>query len=210
MKRRGLALVLAVLTLLLSACGAAKARTDASDNGVKLPQGYYSVHDLSVSGGSGKVGYLRVTYSRLTFYDALGNDLESVLYDLADSVIYAGGTALYTVTEEKSGYRLSSSGGTKYHLEYLSEDLLPEGRYAVYAAANSEKLGYLTVGDGELIFYDIDGVELERHTYRVSEDGIVSSGGQPIYSAKYGWGGLRLTNSNGREYLLVESENAPK
>ena len=210
MKRSGIALALAVLALLLTACGAGRAGDTDVDSGIRLPYGYYSVHDPSITGGSGKVGYLKVTYSRLTFYDALGNDLESVLYDMADSVIYAGGAALYTVTEEKTGFLLSASGGTKYHLEYLSADLLPEGGYAVYAAANNEKLGYLRVADGELIFYDADGAEMERRAFRVSEEGVVTSGGQPIYSAKYGWGGLRLTNADGREYLLVESDSAPK
>ena len=217
MKRLAFALALAAL-LLLGGCSsragkaaegtAAAEKSETAENVPSLAKGYYAV----LNGRSAeKIGYMKATFSRLTFYDAHGDQLQSYLYEIgADSVIYSEGAPLYTLRQSGMELRLDAEGGASYSLVYLSADVLPEGGYAVYNQDESEKLGYLRVSGGELAFYDVDARELNRFPFRVSEDGIVTSRGEALYSAKYGWGGLRLTNTSGREYLLVPSEAAPE
>ena len=216
MPRRLCALALAVLLAFAPACASRSGgRTEGAGSGAaeakgpSLPRGFYAVYGTDAA--SDKIGYLRVGYSRLTFYDAYGIELENLYYDLsAGGVIYSEGRKLYTLRQAGLDLQLSSDGGTSYRIVFLSETQLPEGGYAVYDAESNERLGFLRVSGGELAFFDGDKTELRRLPYRVSEEGLVSSQGETLYYARYGWGGLRLVNDAGREYILAPSDAAPE
>ncbi|MBR1496450.1 MAG: hypothetical protein IJ617_02350 [Oscillospiraceae bacterium] len=216
MKRRVFALALALVLGLLAGCSAPLGKAErksakeesAAEAAPSLAKGYYAVLDGS---STEKIGYMKASYSRLSFYDAHGEMLQSYLYEIGkDSVIYSEGAPLYTLRQSGLELRLVADSGAAYTLLYLSAEPLPDGGYAVYNSDQTERLGYLRVAEGELAFYDVDSKELNRFPFRVSEEGIVTSRGEALYHVKYGWGGLRLTNSSGREYLLVASDAAPE
>ncbi|MBR1658770.1 MAG: hypothetical protein IJ705_00445 [Oscillospiraceae bacterium] len=212
MKRRVLALSLALAALLalLTGCGSAEqAKSSGGKEAPSLSPGYYAVY--ADASGRDRIGYLRASYSRLRVNNSQGEQLQSLLYSIDDDgTVYAEGTALYTLSEKRGEIHLSAADGTVYTLGYLGAELLAEGSYAVYAAETNERLGFLHVENGELSFYDTSEQELARYAFRVSDEGEISSEGKTLYHANYGWGGLHLTNEDGRDYLLVPSDFKPK
>ena len=103
MKRRLFAIALALVLGLLAGCSVPFRKAErksaeeesAAEAAPSLTKGYYAVLD---GRSTEKIGYMKVSYSRLSFYDAYGEMLQSYLYEIGkDSVIYSEGAPLYTL-----------------------------------------------------------------------------------------------------------------